>query len=115
MNNDERLFGYQLERIYDLYLTKVERKGRTRAELDSVLAWLLGINVYDLAPLVGSNITLRQLFERIELTPNAHLITGVICGIRVEEIQDPLVQKIRYMDKVVDELARGKALAKILR
>lgn len=101
--------------VYPLYVTKVERKGRTKAELDTVIRWLLGFDDATLAKHLAAGTTFEQLFAEVQLAPGAAQITGVICGMRVEEIEDPLMQKIRYLDKVVDELARGKAIEKILR
>ena len=101
--------------LYPLYLTKVERKGRTKAELDQVIEWLTGFDSLGLAKQIETGSTLEEFFAKARLHPNASLITGVICGIKVQEIQDPLMQKIRYLDKLVDELARGKAMEKILR
>ncbi|MCL2514390.1 MAG: DUF2200 domain-containing protein [Microbacteriaceae bacterium] len=113
---EERLFRYPFASIYPLYVTKVERKGRTTAELDRVIGWLTGYDRAGLAAAIESGVDLEAFFAQApELNPNATLITGVICGVRVEEIEDPLVQKIRYMDKLVDEVARGKKMESILR
>lgn len=101
--------------VYPLYVTKVERKGRTKQELDEVLEWLTGFGDADLKRHIDDGSTLAALFDDADLNPNAALITGRICGVRVEEIEDPMVQTIRYMDKVVDELANGRAMEKILR
>lgn len=102
-------------RVYPLYITKVEKKGRTKAELDAVICWLTGFSPEELQEQINTDATFTEFFERARLNPNAGLITGVICGMRVEEIEDPLMQKIRYMDKLVDELAKGRAMEKILR
>ena len=102
-------------RVYPLYITKVEKKGRTKAELDAVICWLTGFSPEELQEQINTDATFTEFFERARLNPNAGLITGVICGMRVEEIEDPLMQKIRYMDKLVDELAKGRAIEKILR
>jgi hypothetical protein len=120
MKNDtksnQRLFGYQFGSIYKLYLAKVERKNHTQAELNTVLIWLTGHSKLSLQKMIDSPADLQTFFEKCpKLNPNVSKITGVICGIRVEEITDPTVQKIRYMDKLVDELASGKKLEKILR
>lgn len=113
---NQRLFGYSFGSIYDLYVQKVERKGRTRDELDEVLTWLTGYDKDGLQKQIESGNSLEVFFEQAPLLhPNAHLIKGLICGVRVEDIEDPLTQKIRYMDKVVDELAKGKKMEKILR
>jgi hypothetical protein len=108
----DRIFQYRFDVIYPLYLQKLTRKGRTQAELDSVLTWLTG---YDAATLHECDLALRDFFAQATMNANAALITGVICGVRIETIEDPLMQQIRYMDKVVDELAKGKSLAKIQR
>jgi hypothetical protein len=110
------LLTMSFARIYPLYLAKVERKGHTKAELDQVLSWLTGLDADGLEKAVADDIDLQTFFERVPLlNPNVMLITGMICGYRVEEIEDPLMQKIRYMDKLVDELARGKKMTSILR
>lgn len=110
-----RIFSLPFASVYPLYVTKVEKKGRTTEELDEVIEWLTGFDDAELAQHLDEQTTLEDFFADADLNPNASLITGVICGMRVEEIEDPLMQKIRYMDKLVDELARGKAMAKILR
>lgn len=111
-----RLFAYSFASIYPLYVTKVERKGRTAEELDEVICWLTGYDPAGLRRQIDREVDLETFFaEAPRLHPNALLITGVICGMRVEEIEDPLMQQIRYMDKLVDELARGRAMEKILR
>ena len=110
-----RIFSLSFAVLYPLYVTKVEKKGRTTQELDQVIEWLTGFDDADLEQHIAEHTTLEDFFADADLNPNAPLITGVICGMRVEEIEDPLMQKIRYMDKLVDELARGKAMAKILR
>jgi hypothetical protein len=102
-------------KVYPLYLAKVERKGRDQAELDTVIRWLLQIDDETLARYLAAGTTFEQLFAEVHLSPAAEQITGMICGVRVEQIEDPLMQKIRYLDKVVDELAQGKPLEKILR
>ena len=101
--------------VYPLYVTKVERKGHTKEELDEVIHWLTGFDEAELARHLAAETTFADFFEDARLNPNAGLITGVICGVRVEEIEDPLMQKIRYLDKLVDELARGKKMTSILR
>jgi len=110
-----RIFALPFTSLYPLYVAKVERKGRTVAELDTVLSWLTGFSGNEILKHIDSGTTLEDFFAAAKLNPNVALITGVICGVRVEEIEDPLMQKIRYMDKVVDELAKGRALEKILR
>ena len=101
--------------VYPLYVTKVERKGRTRAELDELIEWLTGFDDAELQKHLDASTTFTDFFDDARLNPSAALITGVICGVRVEEIEDPLMQKIRYLDKIVDELARGKKMESILR
>lgn len=101
--------------VYPLYVAKLERKGRTRAELDQVIEWLTGFDAPMLERHLEAGTTFADFFADATLNPNVSLITGVVCGIRVEEIEDPLMQQIRYLDKLVDELARGKAIEKVLR
>ena len=113
--SNERVFKMSFASIYPLYVEKVERKGHTRDELDQVLSWLTGYDAAGLQRAIADGIDLRTYFAQATLNPNASLITGVICGYRVENIEDPLMQQIRYMDKLVDELARGKKMASILR
>lgn len=115
MNRMSRVFQTAVSEIYPLYVTKVERKGRTREELHEVITWLTGFDEAALARHLESGSTFEQFFADAELNPGAELITGVICGVRVEEIEDPLARRIRYLDKLVDELARGKAMQKVLR
>jgi hypothetical protein len=110
-----RIFRTSFASIYPLYVAKVERKGRTTAELDEVLTWLTGFDGAQLQQHIDDGTTLEEFFADAHLNPHANSITGVVCGVRVEEIDDPLMQKIRYLDKLVDELARGKAMEKILR
>lgn len=110
-----RIFAMPFARVYPLYVQKVERKGRERADLDTLIEWLLQIDDATLARHIEEGTTFEQLFAEVDLNPAAAKITGMICGMRVEEIEHPLMQKIRYLDKVVDELANGKAMAKILR
>jgi hypothetical protein len=110
-----RLFGMPFARVYPLYVQKVERKGRTAAEVDEVVRWLTGFDDTEMRRHLAEETTFEQFFAAAHLNPNAGLITGVICGMRVEEIEDPLMQKIRYLDKLVDEVARGKAMPKVLR
>ena len=102
-------------RVYPLYLTKVEKKGRTQAELDQVICWLTGFDAAELAHHIEADTNFTDFFAAARIHEKAPLITGVICGVRIEEIEDPLMQKIRYMDKLVDELAKGRPLEKILR
>jgi hypothetical protein len=101
--------------VYPLYLAKVEKKGRTKEELHQVINWLTGFDNKKLQELINVKVTFETFFQEAFVNPNAHLITGVICGYRVEEIDDILTQKVRYLDKLVDELAKGKKMEKILR
>ena len=119
MNNsnaqDQRFAKMTFALVYPLYLAKVEKKGRTKEELHQVIAWLTGFDYDKQQELIRENVTFEQFFQRASLNPNAHLITGIICGYRVEEIEDALTQKVRYLDKLVDELAKGRKMEKILR
>ncbi len=101
--------------IFPLYVTKVERKGRNISELYEVIEWLTGYNSEKVQELIRENVTFSEFFETAQLNPNASLITGLICGYRIEEIENPLTQKVRYLDKLVDELAKGRKMEKILR
>lgn len=113
--HDQRIAKMIFASVYPLYLAKIEKKGRTKEELHQVIEWLTGFNDRDLQNLIDKKVTFETFFEKASLNPNAHLITGVICGYRVEEIQNPLTQKARYLDKLVDELAKGRKMEKILR
>ena len=111
-----RVFAYSFASIYKLYIQKVERKGRTQADLDTVIFWLTGYNKKTLQQQIDKNNDLETFFAQApQMNPNVSKITGVICGYRVEDIEDKLMQKIRYMDKLVDEVAKGKTMEKILR
>ncbi len=112
---DERIAKMSFSSVYPMYLAKVEKKGRTKEELHQVIEWLTGIDNEKLQNLLKENISFENLFNKATLNPNANLITGVICGYRVEEIENPLTQKVRYLDKLVDELAKGRKMGKILR
>ncbi len=113
--HDERIAKLKFGSIYPLYLSKVEKKGRSKAELDQVIEWLTGYNIEAQEAYIANMATFEEFFKNARLHPNAHLITGVICGYRVEQIQNPLTQQIRYLDKLVDELAAGRKMEKILR
>lgn len=110
-----RIFTISFASVYPHYVTKVEKKGRTKAELDQVIEWLTGFDESALSHHLAAGTTFEDFFADASLNPHASSITGVICGVRVESIDDPLMQKIRYLDKMVDELAKGKAMQKILR
>lgn len=116
MNKKPRIFGMSFASVYPLYLQKVTKKGRTKRELDEVVAWLTGYDEKKLQKVIDAQVDLETFFAKApRLNPNVGLITGVVCGVRVEDIEDPLMQKIRWLDKLVDELAKGKAIEKILR
>lgn len=116
MKNIARIYNMTFASVYPLYLKKVERKGRTQAEVDEIIAWLTGYDKKALQAQIDTQTTFEAFFNQApQLNPNVSLITGVICGYRVEEIEDPIVQKVRYLDKLIDELAKGKAMHKILR
>lgn len=110
-----RVFDMTISSVYPLYVAKVERKGRTKDELDAVIRWLTGFDDAALARHIEGTTTFRAFFDEATLNPHANQVTGVICGIRVEEIEDPLMHRIRVLDKLVDELAKGRPLAKVLR
>ena len=113
--HNQRIAKLTFASVYPLYIEKVEKKGRTRQELQQVITWLTGLDNKRLQELIQENATFETFFQRASLNPNAHLITGVICGVRAEEIENPLTQQIRYLDKLVDELAKGRKMEKILR
>ncbi len=113
---NERVYKYSFASIYPLYIEKAEKKGRTKAEVDEILSWLTGYDRKALAAQIKKRADLRTFFaDAPKINPARRQFTGVICGVRVEEIKEPLMQEIRYMDKLIDELARGKAMDKILR
>ena len=113
---EHRIFSTKFSSVYPLYVQKAERKGRTKAEVDRIVCWLTGYGERDLQLLLQKEIDFRTFFaEAPAIHPNTALITGVVCGVRVEEVADPLMRKIRYLDKLIDELAKGKAMEKILR
>ncbi len=113
--HNQRIAKMTFATVYPLYLVKVEKKGRTKEELHQVIEWLTAFDDGKLQELIRDNATFEVFFQQASLNPNAHLITGVICGYRVEEIEDPLTQQVRYLDKLVDELAKGRKMEKILR
>ena len=114
--NNEKIYNMQFSKIYPLLLNKVQKKGHTKEETDIIINWLCGYSVEDINNMLDSDITYREFFENAPLlNPNRKLITGTICKIKVEDIQDPLMQNIRYLDKLIDELAKGKQMEKILR
>ena len=113
--HNERFAKMTFASVYPLYLAKVEKKGRTKEELHQVIAWLTGFNSEKLKDLIESKATFETFFQMASLNPNAYLITGLICGYRIEEIENTLTQQVRYLDKLVDELAQGRKIEKILR
>ncbi|ASS50436.1 MAG: hypothetical protein A3D31_12780 [Candidatus Fluviicola riflensis] len=113
--HDERIAKMTFASVYPHYVTKVERKGRTKAELHQVIEWLTGFDAAKLQQLIDAKVTFKEFFEQATLHPNVGMITGMICGYRIEEIQTPLTKQARYMDKLVDELAKGRKMEKILR
>ena len=119
MNNsdktNQRIASMKFATVYPLYVAKVEKKGRTKQELDQVIEWLTGYDNKRLQELIKEQASFETFFKHASLNPNAHLITGLICGYRVEEIENPLTQQVRYLDKLVDELAKGRKMEKILR
>lgn len=114
-NHDERFAKMIFASVYPLYLTKVEKKGRTKEELNQVIEWLTGYDKKKQQELIEEKVSFEKFFKGAAINPNAHLITGVICGYRVEEIENRLTQQVRYLDKLVDELAKGRKMEKILR
>ena len=119
MNNsdthNQRIASMKFASVYPMYVAKVEKKGRTKEELDQVIEWLTGYGNKRLQELIKEQVSFETFFKHASLNPNAHLITGLICGYRVEEIENPLTQQVRYLDKLVDELAKGRKMEKILR
>lgn len=111
----ERIAKLTFASVYPHYISKVEKKGRSKEELHQVIAWLTGFDEQQLQQLIQEQVTFETFFQRASLHPNAKLITGLICGYRIEEIENPLTQQVRYLDKLVDELAKGKKMEKILR
>ena len=110
-----RIFTTSVASVYPHYVNKVERKGRTKAELDEVIEWLTGFDEAALAHHLEAGTTFEDFFAEARLNPLASLITGSVCGVRVQDVEDPLMQKIRYLDKLVDELAKGRPMGKVLR
>jgi hypothetical protein len=113
--HSQRIAQMTFASVYPLYVAKVENKGRTKKELHRVIEWLTGFDSNKLQELIRAKVTFEGFFRKASLNPNARLITGVICGYRVEDIKDPLTRQVRYLDKLVDELAKGMKMEKILR
>ncbi len=115
-NNNHRIYAMSVARVYPLYVAKAERKGRTRAEVDEIIRWLTGYSNEELEAQLEKQINFESFFEQApRLNPSRALIRGVICGVRIEDIEEPTMREIRYLDKLIDELAKGKAMGKILR
>jgi hypothetical protein len=114
-HHDERIAKMSFTSVYPHYVTKVEKKGRTKEELHQVIEWLTGYDEKKLQELIDEKVTFEKFFQHATINPNANLITGVICGYRVEEIENKLTQQVRYLDKLVDEIAKGRKMEKILR
>lgn len=113
--HDERIANMTFASVYPYYLIKVEKKGRTKEELRKVIEWLTGFDTKKQQSFINEKVTFKTFFQKAKLNPHASLIKGVICGYRIEEIANPLTQQVRYLDKLVDELAKGKTMEKILR
>jgi hypothetical protein len=113
--HNERIAKMTFSSVYPHYVTKVEKKGRTKEELHQVIAWLTGFDDNKIQELINENVTFKTFFQKAKLNPNSHFIKGVICGYRIEEIENPLTKQTRYLDKLVDELAKGRKMDKILR
>lgn len=113
--HDQRIAEMKFFSVYPHYVTKVEKKGRSIAELHEVIEWLTGYNAQDLNEMIENRVTFKEFFEKATINPNAELIKGVICGYRIEEIETKLTRQCRYLDKVIDELAKGRAIEKIKR
>jgi len=113
--HNERITKMIFASVYTHYVTKVEKKGRTKEELHQAITWLTGYNELKIKQLINERVTFETFFQKAKLNSNAHLIKGVICGYRIEDIENPLTQQVRYLDKLVDELAKGRKLDKILR
>ena len=113
--HNERILKMTFDSVYPLYITKIQRKGRTVDELFQLIEWLTGFNQQKIQELIEEKVSFETFFERAKLNPNAELIKGTICGYKIEEIENPLTKKVRYLDKLIDELAKGKKIEKILR
>ena len=113
--HNERIAKMTFSSVYPHYVTKVEKKGRTKEELHQVIEWLTGFDKFKIQELIDEKATFKTFFQDADLNPNAHLIKGVICGYRIEEIDNPLTQQVRFLDKLVDEIAKGRKMEKILR
>ena len=112
---DQKIAKMTFASVYPHYVTKIEKKNRTKDELHKVIQWLTGFNLEELKKFIEQNVTFETFFENANLNKNAHLVTGMICGYRIEEIKNPITRQVRYLDKLVDELAKGEKMEKILR
>ena len=112
---EHRIYSMAFSKVYPAYVAKVERKGRSKEELDALIRWITGYSQGELESQLVREIDCRDFFQQAPLNPDRNLITGVVCGVRVEEVEEPLMREIRYLDKIVDELAKGKAIDKICR
>lgn len=112
---DQKILNMTFASIYPLHLAKIERKGRSEAELQQVIEWLTGYNAEKQQELIASEVTFKEFFEKAQIPENAALITGTICGVKIQEVENPLTKNVRYLDKLVDELAKGKEIEKIIR
>jgi len=115
LNHDRRIAKMTFASVYPHYVTKIEKKNRTKSELHKIMQWLTGYNLAELKKIIEENVTFETFFKNANLNKNAHLVTGMICGYRIEEIKNPITRQVRYLDKMVDELAKGKKMEKILR
>ena len=113
--HDQKIAKLIFASVYPLYIKKVEAKGRTKEEVNQVIEWLTGFNNKKLQQLIQDKVTFEEFFKQATINPNAHLITGMICGYRIEDIETPVTKQTRYMDKLIDELAKGRKMEKILR
>ncbi len=113
--HNERIAKMIFAKVYPLYVTKIEKKGRTKTELNEIITWLTGFDDNKILELIADKVTFETMFNKAKINSNANLITGLICGYRIEEIENPLTKHVRYLDKLVDELAKGKKMEKILR
>jgi hypothetical protein len=115
MQTNTRVYKYSFSSVYPLYIQKAEKKGRTKKEVDEVIRWLTGYSQKQLEAQIDKKVDLETFYAKAKLNPSRRLITGVICGVRLEDIKEPTMQEIRYLDKLIDELAKGRAMEKILR
>lgn len=115
MKPNHRIYSMPVSSVYPLYIAKAEKKGRTKGEVDKIICWLTGYSQPELDRLIDENTSFKDFFDVAQINPSSNQITGIICGVRIEEIEDPLMRKVRYLDKLIDELAKGKPMDAILR